>query len=412
MEDKVVQYMKAMRDGNAEPLEQLAVSAGYSRSYDGWKVLENARAKLFSSLSTKDADVILADLDSFCDTIMPKMVGEEYRNSREQFGIPTAEDLVNMSPDQGLRYAQEYLNAVQSMTGPIWANKESGFIRTKDGPEPHKNSMVAYVTWVSKGKDGSSETKPENRRFFIDVYNEDPLWEMKLDWGVYTSIHNERADKAARGSKVKPYVYGEADGSGPHVVDFEQFKKVEEHLKGLDKGDETISKLFAKLANLPRDYADGLRISWRTENLIYGEDAIRYLISLRSGNGNGLFPLYRQGYGRLIEHQRENIRELEDEVGHYTPKEIKDLTKKLHGRGQSIIGELDGWLGILQDLESGDLQEEDIDPEKQEELIKKLEAQKIYMNQAKEAMEVIESYGRLQDEKRQLVRLEEAVSRL
>ena len=45
MENQVTQYMKAMRDGNAEPLEQLAISAGYSRSYDGWKVLENSRAE-------------------------------------------------------------------------------------------------------------------------------------------------------------------------------------------------------------------------------------------------------------------------------------------------------------------------------------------------------------------------------
>ena len=41
---------------------------------------------------------------------------------------------------------------------------------------------------------------------------------MKLDWGVYTSIHNERADKAERGIDTKPYVYGEADGSGPHSL--------------------------------------------------------------------------------------------------------------------------------------------------------------------------------------------------
>ena len=72
----IAQYMEAIRDGNPNSLEQLAVSAGYTRPYDGLRAIKDAGVRLSSSLSTKNPDTILKAINSFCG-LMPKKVYQD-----------------------------------------------------------------------------------------------------------------------------------------------------------------------------------------------------------------------------------------------------------------------------------------------------------------------------------------------
>jgi hypothetical protein len=405
----VDRYMEAIRDGDSEPLEQLALSAGYTRPYEGWRVLEDARAEVESALKSMSIPIIFSAFDSYCDTViapfMSAMSGEEYGDGREQFGIPSDEELSVMSKEEKTEYIDRYLHGTGSLTSPLWANKESGFILTKEGPYPHNNSMVAYVTWLSQSKDGSVIIEPENRRFFIEVYDEDPLWEFKLDWGVYTSIHNERADKAEAGKRVEPYVYGEADGSGPHVVDFEVFEKISKAIDDSGEEGESTRKLISKLSNFPRNYSDGLRIAWRTENLIYGEEAIRYLFDLRDNRENVSFPLSREGYQRLIGYERSRVEELEAKIGDYTLDQILDIGHTIQSRFQSAKTDLEA---IQEEAENSVSEEKEFFEQLEERRRGIMEN----IGEMNEQIETIKSYRKLQDERNHLERLEEAASRL
>lgn len=202
-----------------------------------------------------------------------------------------------------------------------------------------------------------------------------------------------------RGNKVPPYVYGEADGSGPHVIDFEAFEKEAERLKASGKDDEVTRREIERLENFPRNYADNLRIDWKTENLIYGEDAIRYLIALRDGKDNGLFPLSKQGYERLIALKRKDLKEPEERVGSYTPEQLDQMATNFQmfevgGRARSLFG-------ILGDLESGKLKKDEIGPE----TLKAIENRMAQMN-------TLAEYDKLQEERARLKRLEEAASKV
>jgi len=306
----ISKYIKAIKKGDVFALESLAISVGYTEPYFGWMVLKDAKTRLESSLLDPEisdyAVPLLTEFDIFCDKIMP-YISERYRNSRQfrrAFKIPTNEDMEKISPKERAKHIKKYIEKIDYFTGPFWANKQAGFIRTKKGPKPHNNSMVAYISWISKSEDGLEIIKPENRRLFMDVFDKDPLWEGKLDWGVYASIHNERADKLENGEEIEPYIFGEIDGSGPHEINF-----------GPDQVEEA------------REYADGLRINWGMENLIYGEKVVKHLFNLAEGKPDRSFPLSKEGYEKLIGLKKDEIAELKKDIGNHSREEIRIMTK-------------------------------------------------------------------------------------
>jgi len=268
---EVTQYLNAIKEGNVEPLEELAISAGYTQSYEGLRTLEKGREKLnngfYRARNEKNSLYAAHGADECWEVVMPSafptLFWVKYRSGREHWNIPSDQQLREMNSEESDEHINRYLGGVKDEINRgtnLFLKQNEGFVRTREGLQQDNSSVISYVTnscWLGGGL---QELKPEDRKLFVDIFDKEPLWEGVLGRGLHTASCEKEEDTYGRSQRAE-------------------------------------SDLNTRIAN-------------KTENLIHGMEAVRYLIGLRDGERTDLFPLSKLDYGDLISFQKKNIRNI------------------------------------------------------------------------------------------------------
>jgi hypothetical protein len=264
MKDQGIQkYLDALETGDSALLEELAIKVGYTERYEGpphFQEYKNQLKEKCLYVQGMIQDGTDVSVDEFRD-----LLAFEKRIAHQYFGKGFDENHIfggkwvlsvfsrGILSENGRSNATPFLERSEYILrriDEISANEQFGFIRFRKGPTPFKHSFVSFL---DRGLDSRyAADRPPSGQFFIDVYNEDPVLEYKLDHGVWLAKMNMDADvEDARSSA-------------------------------------------SDVRNISRMMADVFTLDFEAENQIYGKKAVKHLYELSQRQKSDIFPDHTQ----------------------------------------------------------------------------------------------------------------------
>lgn len=277
---EIKKYLEALESGRGDILEELAIRAGYEEEYTGYENFEESKSELQAAFAefekggnrTEAIKQLVLAMENFYETTAVEK-GRFYHLLKDKCGEKgNAEAMIWWTEKMLL------------MDDNIWKGKKDGFIRIKKGPAPFKYSLSAYFYWEKENNifksdifdDGGLLRKfyPKGAILFMDEFRFNPLFE-KIKLGFWNAFSSSYKDEKL--PKIDSVEYNE---------DIRRFY------------DEVI---------ITRKVSNSIKFSQGMENLIFGEQAIKYLIGCLNMK-KASFCIPPMQYARLIREEKEKIK--------------------------------------------------------------------------------------------------------
>lgn len=308
---EVKKYLEALESGRGDILEELAIRAGYAEEYKGYENFTEGKNELQAAFAEFEKggnrteaikQLVLAMENLYEISAVEK--GRFYHLLKDKCGEKgNAEAMIWWTEKMLL------------MDDNIWKGKKDGFIRIKKGPAPFKYSLSAYFYW-----------EKENNIFKSDIFDDGGLLHKFYPKGAILFMDEFRFNPLFE--KIKSAFWAA----------FSLNYKDEELMEIVSRDDEIIYD-----ARINRLLSESVKLQQGMENLIFGEQAIKYLIKCSSAK-KASFCIPPSQYAKLIKEEKEKINFLKEngddkKIVKYEVKIVRDAIKALKSRWERFYQE-------------------------------------------------------------------------